>query len=141
MMTAFMIGSFGFNTAAAEDAPAKIIIPLSFPREHNTPMRAGPTLTKPEALSGNIIIGISKRPTAEEIEGGRYLAEYFIDDTPIANTKGVNSGGILSFDIAVNTGAYSNGPHKLIVNFWDEKGSSAIGMRDIIISNPDITGR
>ena len=122
----------------AEDNIGKVTIPLTFPQEYNEPMRSGPALKKPVNISGEIRVGISKRPTAGEVESNKYLVEYFLGDAPIYSTNGANAGNpeAPTFDFVLDSTKYKNGPRKLVVNFWDKGGPSAIGMQNIIIENP-----
>lgn len=120
-----------------EEARGKINISLKFPQRYNAPMKAKPIIKKPVEISGGIFIGISKRPTKNEVNSERYLVEYFMDDTLIFSTKGeiADNSELPNYDFLLDSAQFKNGPHRLIVNFWDKDGPSAIGMRDIVINN------
>lgn len=72
-----------------------------------------------------------------KIEKDRYSVEYFLDEQLIYQTSGFDEKNSTqdSFGFIFDTTRYENGLHKLIVNFWDKSGPSAIGIREIIINN------
>ncbi len=90
---------------------------------------------EPENVSGLVSIDIS--PIPSKIEKDRYLVEYFLDEQLIYQTTGFNEQkpAQVSFTYTLDTTRYENGPHKLIINFWDKSGPSAIGIREININN------
>jgi hypothetical protein len=130
MVLAAMAGTKPFCCEAQGQEPSvKVIVPLSFPHRYNTAMENGPVISKPLKVSGVITVGAGVVDSAQGPDTGRYLVEYFIDDLAIGKAGNVNKY------IRLDTSSYENGPHKLIVNFWDRDGRSAIGVCDIIIDN------
>jgi hypothetical protein len=112
-----------------------LTIQLLFPKKSYAKATPPKALLEPKEVSGNLIIDISPYP--DKIEEGRYLVEYFLDDQLLYQTTGFNEDNpdILSFSYILDTTRFEDGPHKIIINFWDEAGPSAIGIRQIIINN------
>lgn len=112
-----------------------IIISLQYPQKFNAPKKRVRVKTKTIEISGEIAISIDRIPNKEDIEQERYLVEYFIDDTLAVKTKGYidSKTGKPSFAWHFNAFQYKKGKHKIIVNFWDKEGPSAIGVEHIII--------
>lgn len=94
-------------------------------------------ILEPIEVSGNLIIDITPYPNTVEEE--RYLAEYFLDGQLIYQTTGYNSNNPeeLTFHYLLDTTRFLDGQYKIIVNFWDKDGPSAIGIREIVIKNTD----
>lgn len=129
--------SMSVYVGAEEGIAGKIKIPLSFPQKYNTRMKSTPVLKKPVKISGKMLLGISMQPMVDDVESDKYLVEYFLDDELIFSTNGENSGQPDSptFDFVLDSAKYKNGSHKLVVNFWNKDGPSAIGMQKVIIEN------
>lgn len=120
---------------AKEDT--KINIPLVYPHKFNSPMQRKDNIAKTPKISGTIVIGIQKIPTIEEAKNERYLVEYFIDGKLVYQANGNSPKDQPTFDFEFDTTKYKNGTHKITVNFWDKKGPSAIGTKEIIINNQE----
>ncbi len=116
---------------------ASITIQLLFPKQTAVKAPALRPLEAPTEISGKIILDIAPYP--EEIIKGRYIVEYFLDDQQLFSTSGYyeNTPDKLSFSYILDTSKFKNGSYKLIVNFWDEKSQSAIGIKEIRINNKD----
>ena len=110
-----------------------LTIDLNFPVTGRTKAAAPKPILKPQEVSGNIILDITPYP--EPKEENRYLVEYFLDGQLIYETKGFDNPENFSFKYNFETEKYKNGIYKLIVNFWDEKGTPGIGIRKIKIKN------
>ena len=121
---------------AAEEAMCqdKLLINLSFPGASGQAMKAPRSIPKPIEISGQISLDIS--PVHSNIRKGRYLVEYFLNDKLIYKTTGFDdAAGSIGFGYVFDTTKYENGRYKLMVNFWDGKGPSAIGAREVFINN------
>jgi len=116
-------------------AAGSMTIQLLFPKKGYAKATPPKALLEPKEVSGNLIIDISPYP--DKIEEGRYLVEYFLDDQLLYQTTGFSEDNpdVFSFSYILDTTRFENGSHKIIVNFWDEFGPSAIGIRQIIINN------
>ncbi len=114
-----------------------IDIYLVAPHKYNAPMRRLPIVSAPKEVSGVVIFRVDRQATQEEVENNKYLVEYFLDDQLIYKTNGENEvkPKSPSFDLNLDTTQYSDGQHKLTVNFWDKTGPSAIGMENLFIKN------
>jgi hypothetical protein len=125
----------GILLPASAGAGEVIIVPLMYPRQFNAPKQRSRVKTKGFEISGEVAISIDRAPSLRDIEQERYLVEYFIDNTLSFKTKGYLDPltGEPSFTWRFNTSQYKRGKHKIIVNFWDNKGPSAIGVEHIII--------
>ena len=112
-----------------------LTLELNFPSENIAKATAPRPLTKPIAVSGNATIDITPYP--DTIEKDRYLVEYFLDDQLFFQTSGFDESNPdkLSFRCLLDTAKFENGRYKLIVNFWDKSGASAIGIQEIEIRN------
>jgi hypothetical protein len=135
----FFIVSISSSVAAKEAIQQdKLIINLIFPVTGGQAMKAPRSIPKPVEVSGQIFLDIN--PATSNISKDRYLVEYFLDDRLIYETTGFDNAADsgVGFGYILDTTKYENGRYKLIVNFWDEKGPSAIGAREIFINN--ITG-
>lgn len=134
------------NASFGLDEPAgKIKIELISP---NTPQAKLPKVrvdTKPIVVSGVVPVEINKTTSMDDILSQRYLVEYFMDGDLVYKTYGAVTGGYgismsaygsSEFSWLLDTTKYRNGKHKLVVNFWDAEGPSAIGIAYIIIENP-----
>ena len=120
----------------AEDVPQnQLTIKLLFPKKSTSLMTAPRPELKPQEVCGLVVIDIT--PVPSKIEEDRYLVEYFLDEQLIYQTTGFNEENPtqVSFSYTLDTTKYENGLHKLIVNFWDKSGPSAIGIREVIIDN------
>lgn len=116
---------------------SQLTIELTFPRKNTAPLSAPVPIPVPLEVSGNLFLDIAPYPEAAEKD--RYTVEYFLDDVKIYETTGLSrdTPDTLNFTYILTTRAYENGSHTLVVNFWDSKGQSAIGIREIIIKNED----
>ncbi|MCX5713274.1 MAG: hypothetical protein NT033_00335 [Candidatus Omnitrophica bacterium] len=136
IMMVFFITSISCFVAA-EDAMRqdKLLINLIFPGSGDQAMKAPRSIPKPIEVSGQIFLDISPAPS--NVRKGRYVAEYFFDDQLIYKTTGFDNAANSSvgFGFIFDTTKHENGRYKLVVNFWDQDGQSAIGVRDVIISN------
>jgi hypothetical protein len=114
---------------------AELTLELNFAKPATEKIIAPKPIAKAQEVSGNVIIDITPYPSV--VEKDRYLVEYFLDDQLIFRTTGFdeNSPDKLSFKYLFDTDKYQNGEYKLIVNFWDESGPSAIGIKVIAINN------
>ena len=112
-----------------------ITLELNFPQKSTAKITAPKPLLKPQEVSGSLILDIVPYPAA--IEKERYLVEYFLDGQLIYQTTGFNesSPDKLSFTYLLDSAKFENGKHKIIINFWDKKGPSAIGIREVVIKN------
>lgn len=127
-----------YSAAFAEGEKAESLeIDLIHPQKSNAPQRVLNVSTEAVVVSGMAPVTISKKPNPKDAEMDRYLVEYFIDDMLVYETNGVAEGlANSSFNWVLDTTKYKNGKHKLVVNYWDSKGPSAIGIKDFIIDNP-----
>ena len=122
--------AFSLNIFAAD-----LTVELNYPIRSTAKVTGQKPTVKSQEVSGNLIIDISPYPAVAEKD--RYLVEYFLGDQLIFSTTGFNESNPnkLSFGYILDTAKYENGEYNLIVNFWDEKGPSAIGINKIIINN------
>ena len=111
----------------------ELTIELNFPKTGRTKAAAPKPILKPQEVSGKVILDITPYP--EPKEENRYLVEFFLDGMLIYQTKGFDNPENFSFKYNLETTKYKNGIYKLIVNFWDEKGTPGIGIRKIKIKN------
>lgn len=127
--------SFFYITIFADESSSHLTINLIFPKKSTSAMTAPRPRVEPEKVSGLVFIDINPAPA--KIEKDRYLVEYFLDEKLIYQTTGFDeqNPAQASFAYILDTTKYKNGFHKLIINFWDKPGSSAIGIREIIIYN------
>lgn len=122
---------------AAEDNAAQksLMVQLIYPATSGAAMKAPGPIPKPQEVSGQVLIDIAPKPLKSERD--RYLVEYYLDDQLIYESTGFDgeteSAGAFSY--ILDTGKYGNGSHKLVVNFWDKQGQSAIGARELVINN------
>jgi len=126
-----------FTVFFGKDAFASdLSIELVWPRKSTAPALTPKPVKDPAKLSGQVTLDISPYP--QTVAADRYQVEYFIDDQPVYSTTGISpeQPDALSFKYDLDTRAFENGRHKLIVNFWDSQGQSAIGIREIDIDNP-----
>jgi len=125
------------SLAAAEDAihKDKLLVNLIFPSTGGQAMKAPGAIPKPVEISGQIFLDINPAPS--NIRKDRYLVEYFLDDNLIYKTTGFDNavGSSVGFGYIFDTTKYENGRYKIMVNFWDGKGPSAIGAREVFINN------
>lgn len=132
-----IIAGLSSLSAFAEEEVESLEIDLIHPQKSNAPQRALNVSTEPVLVSVRVPVTISKKPDPQETGEDRYLVEYFIDDILVYKTNGIIEGmGASSFNWVLDTTRYKNGKHKLVVNYWDSKGPSAIGIKDFIIENP-----
>ncbi|MDD4909482.1 MAG: hypothetical protein PHR44_02190 [Candidatus Omnitrophica bacterium] len=132
MYILFFIAAFSFNLLAKEAYQNQLILELNFPKESTAKMEAPRPKAEALSISGEILVNIS--PVPEKIEQDRYLVEYFLDEQLIYRTTGFDRR---TFACILDTAQYENGTHKLIINFWDKSGPSAIGIRELIINNEE----
>lgn len=127
-----------YSTAFAEGEKVESLkVDLIHPQKSNAPQRVLNISTKPVVVNGMVPVAISKKPNPKDVEMDRYLVEYFIDDKLVYETKGIAEGlANPSFNWVLDTAKYKNGKHKLVVNYWDSKGPSAIGIKEFIVDNP-----
>ncbi|MFA5144008.1 MAG: hypothetical protein WC522_07595 [Candidatus Omnitrophota bacterium] len=129
VLTLFLVSAFTVFASAAEKLPKNAVnVKLVFPAAANTAMRAPAPIAEPQEIAGQVFVDFVPHP--EGVEKDRYLVEYFLDDQLIYKTTA--SG---TFKYTLDTAKYENGRHKLIVNFWDDSGPSAIGVREVVINN------
>jgi len=125
--------------AWAEDSAVtnRVEVKLIAPQRFNAPKRKQRQPVKPVVVAGTVRVEIGKAPTAQEITDKRYVVEYFLDDAVVHKTQGsIDAGtGKPTFACTIDTTAYQDGKHKLVVNFWDKDGPSAIGVQYVIIKN------
>ncbi|MFH1440583.1 MAG: hypothetical protein ABIH18_00860 [Candidatus Omnitrophota bacterium] len=124
-----------FGYARARDNVIDIY--LVSPQKYNAPMRKLPVISSSKEVSGIVLFRIDKKADQEEVKNNRYLVEYFIDDNLIYKTNGKNEikPENPNFNLKLDTVKYSDGQHKLTVNFWDKNGPSSIGMENLLIKN------
>jgi len=124
-----------FAEASDNTRQSSLVISLNFPENSGIAMKAPKAIPKPEEISKCVFLDISPAPS--NIKKDRYLAEYFLGDNLIYKTTGFDSisGKVTGFGFMFDTAKFENGRYKLIVNFWDENGPSAIGSREVIINN------
>lgn len=123
--------------AFAEEKLNSLAIDLIHPQKSNSPQRVLDVSTEAVIVSGTVPVKIPKSPDLKDAEENRYLVEYFIDDVLVYETNGIVGGmNATSFNWLLDTTKYKNGKHKIIVNYWDNKGPSAIGIKYFIIENP-----
>lgn len=130
------VGMFSSHVFAEE----LLSIQLRFPQKSYAKAAAPTAIPKPIKVSGNVIIDITPYP--EEIAVDRYLVEYFLDEQIIFQNTGYSQDDPdnLFFEYLLDTTVLENGKHKIIVNFWDESGASAIGIQNIIVNNENVSG-
>ena len=126
---------FSFSALVEGEPKDEMTIELLFPKKSTAVMTAPKPKLEPREVCDFVLINIS--PIPSEIEKDRYLVEYFLNEQLIYQTTGFNEEDPtkVSFSYTLDTTIYEDGIHKLIVNFWDESGPSAIGIREIIINN------
>lgn len=125
----FIVLSFSASVMAEEKLPKNAVnIKLIFPGAGNTAMRAPAPILEPQEITGQVSVDFIPHPS--NVEEGRYLVEYFLGDRLIYKTD--TSG---TFSYILDTTKYENGRYKLIINFWDSSGPSAIGIREVMINN------
>ncbi|MDD4910185.1 MAG: hypothetical protein PHR44_05850 [Candidatus Omnitrophica bacterium] len=127
-----------YFSALAKEAPDKqLLLELIFPKESTSKMTAPAPKLEPLEVYGKIFVNISLVP--DKIERDRYLVEYFLDEQLIHQTTGIEEGSDarFSFGCVLDTAQYENGTHKIIVNFWDKSGPSAIGIKEVVINNKE----
>jgi len=131
-----VIFSLGLLSLAWAD---NLTISLDFPKRGPTKAFSAPKpIEKPLRISGSLTLDMSPYPV--QAEDGRYTVQYFLDDQLLNETNGFIPGSTpgLSFVYVLDTTKYENGRHKLAVNFWDNKGASAIGIKPVIIDNTPV---
>lgn len=137
---AILVMRSGMPVSHAQDASAtnRVSVQLMEPQQPNAPKRKDPGAVKSITISGPVTIEIGRVPTASEVVKKRYLVEYFLDEVLIYQTNGSvdPATGKPTLGCQWNTTAYPPGKHKLVVNFWDDDGPSAIGIQHVIIKNP-----
>jgi len=131
----FIASLSSFVSAEEVTRNDKLLISLIYPRAGGQAMKAPRAIPKPVKVSGQIFMDISPSPL--NIKKDRYLVEYFLDDKLIYNTTGFDNAvdSDIGFGYLLDTTKYENGKHKLMVNYWDRDGSSAIGSKDVFIDN------
>lgn len=127
------------GSAWAEDSAVtnRVDVQLIAPQRFNAPKRKHRQPVKPVVVTGTVKVEIDKAPTAQEVADKRYVVEYFLDDAAVHKTQGSTDAGTgkPTFDCSIDTTAYEDGKHKLVINFWDKDGPSAIGVQYVIIKN------
>ena len=113
---------------------AELTVELTFPQKVGKTSAPRP-IAAPQKVNGNLLLDVTPYPT--EIEAGRYLVEYYLNDMLIYSNNGFQAGdpAKLSFRYLLDTSKYPNGKYKLIVNFSDTKGYFGLAIKDIIIKN------
>jgi len=131
ILTVLMFAALIFS-AYAQD----LTVNLVFPKSSRGPVTGVKKIEPPVEVSGTLILDVNPYPTA--VEDSRYSAQYFLNDELVYETNGYDAAtpGRLDFKYALDTTKYDNGSYRLFVNFWDNKGPSAIGTKDIIITQP-----
>lgn len=130
--------SFNGDSFGLEEPLDKISVELLPPMRPHARLPKERVDMRPVVVSGVIPVEIGKTVNEKDVQNQRYLVEYFIDGDLVYETDGsdiLGSGGS-SFIWHFDSTGYSNGSHKLVVNFWDKEGPSAIGIVNIIIKNP-----
>lgn len=128
LMSLILLGFVTFPALAQEESAHRLTVELLFPKKGGQVMNAPKPTERPKEASGLILIDL--KPAPSKIEKERYSVEYFLDEELLYKSES-------SFTHFLDTTKYANGPHKVIVNFWDNAGPSAIGIREIIINNPN----
>ncbi|MBI4707279.1 MAG: hypothetical protein HY761_05080 [Candidatus Omnitrophica bacterium] len=127
-------GVFGEDALVGKD----VLITVVYPQKPNAPKRQEKKVDSIIAVNGRVNIGVTGI-SADQLKSPDLYLEYFLDDNLVyatkKNSKGNNTERELGF--IFDTVLYSEGEHNLMVNLWDKFGSSAIGMRKIIIQNKD----
>jgi len=132
LLAAVQLSSFVMAVESAREG--SVIIDLLFPDTGGRAMKAPRPISKPMEISGQVFVDISQAPSKTEKD--RYLVEYFLDDSLIYQTTGSDKQiGAVAFGYIFDTTKYENGRYKIIVNFWDESGPSAIGVMEVMINN------
>lgn len=120
------------------DAFAKNLLQISvvYPQKSNFPKREVKKTEKPMVLQGEIAINaVGIKP--EQIKHTDVYVEYFLDGQLLysSENKEADKTTKAPAEFILDTTAYPDGEHTLVVNFWDKDGPSAIGIRKIIIQN------
>lgn len=113
-----------------------VSISVIYPQNTNAPKRTLNKKEKPAVLKGDVIINVTGI-NSEQLKSPDLYVEYFLDDELIYSTQDEKQDKIkkTSLGFILDTTKYENGNHRLVVNLWDAKGPSAIGIREIIIQN------
>lgn len=113
-----------------------VSISVIYPQNTNVPKRTLNKKEKPADLKGDVIINVTGI-NSEQLKSPDLYVEYFLDDELIYSTQDERQDKIkkTSLGFILDTTKYENGNHRLVVNLWDAKGPSAIGIREIIIQN------
>lgn len=113
-----------------------VSISVIYPQNTNVPKRTLNKKEKPADLKGDVIINVTGI-NSEQLKSPDLYVEYFLDDELIYSTQDEKQDKIkkTSLGFILDTTKYENGNHRLVVNLWDAKGPSAIGIREIIIQN------
>lgn len=116
---------------------AEVVVQLKFPEPSNQKAHVPLAIPVPQEVSGNLIVDIASYP--EHIVKGRYSVEYFLDGQLFYTTDGWQEDNQeqLSFKYVLDSSKFTDGQHKLVINFWDKEGPSAIGIREILINNEE----
>lgn len=111
-----------------------LLITLLYPQAANAPKKEAKKKEKPALVSGDVPINITGINPAQ-LNNADVFAEYYLDNTLVYSTENNEA-----FTFVLDSKLYSNGEHSLTVNLWDKTGTSAIGIREIIIQNLENNG-
>lgn len=119
---------------AAQNTAVSILV--IYPQNTNAPKRTLNKKEKPAVLKGDVIINVTGI-NSEQLKSPDLYVEYFLDDELIYSTQDEKQDKIkkTSLGFILDTTKYENGNHRMVVNLWDAKGPSAIGIREITIQN------
>lgn len=117
-------------------AKEAIQVVLVYPQKSNSIKREGKRIERPMVLKGVISIDVAG-VNPKQLKNPDVYLEYFLDGQLIYSSEKKAQPNVrpslLSF--VLDTRLYANGAHSLVVNLWDKKGPSAIGIRQVIIQN------
>lgn len=124
---------------AEQEKTSQIKIPLLYPQKSTAERKTSGVCNKTITVNGLILVKLENVPRLPDADTERYLVEYYTDNKLFYKTNGINENnpGILNFNIQLDTNSIENGEYNLVINFWDKKGPSAIGIKKIIIKNKD----
>lgn len=107
----------------------QLLITLLYPQTTNAPKKEVKKKEKPVPVSGKVSIDVTGINPAQLNNTGVF-AEYYLDSALVYSSENNKP-----FGFVLDSALYPNGQHSLTVNLWDKEGTSAIGIREIIIKN------
>ena len=123
------------SVQAEEKSDKPLVVDLIFPKKSTSRMKAPKPKLPVHEVSGQLTVDV--RPVPTKAAKDRYLVQYFVGDELIHETTGYSEDRPerLSFVYTLDTTQFDDGLHKLIVNYWDKSGPSAIGILKIKVIN------